>query len=236
MTRRRTAADPAAADAAAWDRSRLLLLVVAVAAAAAVLLSGFGYGIYLVTTGPSTSGDAGVGRSTAAPPAAGRDAIAAAPMLTVAADARQPAPPAAMPGPLIRVPAATRVGPAGVPTGFPQTPAGAVGQLAAIEVAVLQGMSIDYADRGLPGVGVAGRARSGRVAADRQRAGVPGRGGDDQWLGCSATVQVRPAAGQVKGVDGPDWVVACVLSISGPHRRRGPDGLRLLRTDAVVAG
>ena len=28
---------------------------------------------------------------------------------------------------------------------------------------------------------------------------------------CAATVVAVPAAGQVKGVDGPDWAVACVL-------------------------
>ncbi len=217
MTKRRTAADPAAADPTAWDRSRLFLLVVAVVAAAAVLLSGFGYGIYLVTAGPSSSGDAGVDRSTAAPPAGGRDAIAAAPMLSVDVDARNPTPPAATPGLSILVPAATRVGPAGVPSGFPHSPAGAVGQLAAIETAVLQGMSIDYAAAVYQawawpgGPGPVGWPLTGNVQAFLGAAGLT------NGLDVSATVQVRPVAAQVKGVDGPEWTVVCVLAIIEAH-------------------
>ena len=32
-----------------------------------------------------------------------------------------------------------------------------------------------------------------------------------------ATVQVQTAAAQVKGVDGPDWVLACVLLVVDAH-------------------
>ena len=77
--------------------------------------------------------------------------------------------PAAVPGPIIDVPAATDVGPAQVPTGFPRTPQGAVGQLAAIETTVLQGMSIPQANQvyeqwALPGgAGVAGWALTKNV-------------------------------------------------------------------------
>ena len=65
-------------------------------------------------------------------------------------------------GRLMVVPAATRIGPAEVATGFPHTPEGAVGQLAAIEVAVLQGMSIRYTARRLHQLGAARRCRRGR--------------------------------------------------------------------------
>src|SRR5690606_13352026 len=40
------------------------------------------------------------------------------------------------------VPAPSATGPVGVPTGYPRTPEGAVAQLAAIDVAVVQGMSV----------------------------------------------------------------------------------------------
>ena len=111
-----------------------------------------------------------------------------------------------------------------------------MGQLAAIETAVLQGMSIDnaaavYQAWAWPGgPGPAGWPLTGNVQAFLGAAGMTA-------MDASATVQVRPAAGQVKGVDGPDWTVVCVLLTIEAHiDDRGPDGLRLLRTDAVVAG
>ena len=50
--------------------------------------------------------------------------------------------PAATPGPTIDVPDSTVIGAGKVASGFPHTPEGAIGQLAAIEVAVLTEMSI----------------------------------------------------------------------------------------------
>ena len=57
--------------------------------------------------------------------------------------------------PRITVPAATTVGPADVPTGFPRTPQGAVGQLAAIDTTVLTAMSIAHTRAVHRGVGAA---------------------------------------------------------------------------------
>ena len=77
------------------------------------------------------------------------------------ADAR-PTAPAPRAAPAITVPAATRPGAAGVASGFPHTPEGAVGQLAAITVTVLGEMSIARAGAGVPGVGAARRCRRAR--------------------------------------------------------------------------
>ncbi|MBK8460749.1 MAG: hypothetical protein IPL43_11685 [Micropruina sp.] len=145
------------------------------------------------------------------PGQARRDAIAAAPMLAVPPDASRSGTPAARPGPAITIPAPSRVGPADVPTGFPRIPEGAVGQLAAIEATVVQGMSI------------------GRAHAVHHAWAAPGAVPADSWdltasiqafLGSAAgtraadlaaVVVATPVAAKVKGVDGQDWVLACVL-------------------------
>ena len=92
-----------------------------------------------------------------------------------------------------------------------------MGQLAAIEVAVLQSMSIDYTAAvhqawtwpGAPGVSAWPMAEN--VRSFLGTAGMTGE------LDPGATVQVHPAAAQVKGVDGPDWVLACVLLVVDAH-------------------
>ena len=132
-------------------------------------------------------------------------------MLAVDPAAARPTAPAPRAAPAITVPAATRPGAAGVASGFPHTPGGAVGQLAAITVTVLGEMSI---------------ARAGQVY---QAWALPGGVGAPAWeltrsvqvfltaagqgpvKDLTTVVAVRPVAAQVKGVDGPDWTLACVL-------------------------
>jgi hypothetical protein len=131
-------------------------------------------------------------------------------MLQVDRQASRPTTPAAVAGPTMQIPPATGAGPAGVPNGFPRTAEGAVGQLAAIGTAVLQGMSIRYTndvytDWALPGgVGMEQWPMTGNVQAFLDAARM-------SQENMAATVIAVPAAGQVKGVDGPNWVVACVL-------------------------
>jgi len=114
-------------------------------------------------------------------------------------------------GPTLQIPPATGAGPAGVASEFPRTPEGAVGQLAAIGTAVLQGMSIPYANDvytgwALPGgVGMEQWPMTVNVQAFLDAARIR------QEENMAATVIAVPAAGQVKGVDARDWAVACVL-------------------------
>ena len=140
-----------------------------------------------------------------------RDGIAGAAMPAADPVEAYPAEPDTRPAPVFVVPEASTVGAVGVPSGFPRTPAGAVGQLAAIEVAVLQAMSIDYtrdvyqawAWPGSPdpaGWSLTGHVQTFLGAAQMGAEKDPG-----------VAVTVRPAAAQVKGVDGPGWVLACVL-------------------------
>jgi hypothetical protein len=187
-------------------------------AAVVALLLGCGVGFAVYTTlddphhptirstpaGPSapTVPASAVGSGVAVEAAGSvRDRIATEPMLPVAPEDALPAPQTVEQAPALVVAAADRLGPAGVPSGFPQTPQGAVGQLAAIDVSVLSEMSLDHAAQVYAGWA------------------LPDGPGPDRW---EQTVNVRtfltaarrtgrPAAGQIKGVDSPDWTLACVL-------------------------
>ena len=202
-----------------WGRRRLLAIVAAAALLAASLLAFLVAVAVASLTGPAPAAPSGI--EVTAPPATGllwRDEVAAAAMLQVDPAASRSGAPAAAPAGAIDVPPATREGPAGVPTGYPRTPAGAVGQLAAIDTTVLTGMSLEqtravHAAWSLVGApAVEQWVMTGNVAAFLAAAGP-------SPAGLPPAVVSPPAAGQVKGTDGPDWVLACVL----------------LRVDATIA-
>ncbi|MEJ7742392.1 MAG: hypothetical protein WKF73_07500 [Nocardioidaceae bacterium] len=205
--------------AGGWDRRRLLLGLVAVVTGAVTLLVGFGLAIYFGITSSSSSDTtattwmSGVVDGDLQVPDRGpgrRDQIAAVPMLAVTPADSRPTQPAATAAPPISIPASTEVGPAAVPTGFPHTPEGAVGQLAAIEITVLQAMSIAhtgevYEQWAMSGGDVASWEMTQNVQAFLGAAEM----GDHKDI--TTTVMAKPVAALVKGVGGPDWVVACVL-------------------------
>jgi hypothetical protein len=202
-----------------WGRSRLLGILVAAVVVAALLLGGLLYAIYLALAGigddanPSPQAATGeTDRSTVARGTAHRDEIATEPMLAVPEGAAFPAETTSQKAPSIRIPAGTGVtGPGFVMTGFPHTPQGAIGQLAQIDIAVLQSMSLQiaqevYSSWALPG-GVSAEewwitasVRAFLSSTDMGEVKDP-----------SASVTLEPAAALVKGTDGPDWAVVCVL-------------------------
>ena len=206
-------------NAGGWDRRRLLVVLAAVVATAMLLLLGLGYAVYVALT--SATGTAkplqavtaakAIPGSQPARGAARRDDIASAPMLAVGPADSRASTPAPVAGPTITIPASTQQGPASVPAGFPRTPEGAAAQLAAIETTVLDGMSIAvanhvYAQWALPGgVGVAGW----EITQDVQAFLATAQMGSEKDI--ASSVVATPAAAQVKGTDGTDWVLACVL-------------------------
>lgn len=204
---------PRAKRTGPWSRRRLLGVATAIVVAAVLAVSG----LVVAVVGAATRSGTPASEASSTPaedPASGqdlRDAIAAAGMLAVTAqDAREGAPSLTAPR-TISVPIATTLGAAEVPAGFPHTSEGAVGQLAAIATTVLDAMSI------------------GETTAVYREWSADGAPPVDSWqlahavqgfLGSAAgryadrvTTQVRatPVAAQIKGNDGPDWVVACVL-------------------------
>lgn len=211
-----------------WGRGRLLVILTTAAVVAALLLGGMVYAIYLAVAGigeDEAAAEVATGSTSAPGQAQGethRDEIAAAPMLQVPADAMYPADPTSKTAPSIDIPAGTTTGPAFVMTGFPHTPEGAIGQLAQIDMAALQAMSLHTAQEiylhwAMPGgVGsqrwwITGSVDSFLSASDMGEEKDPG-----------TQVTLEPAAALVKGTDGPDWVTACVLlTVSASYRQDG---------------
>ena len=171
------------------------------------------------TSGASAPAGSATATSTADGPqsvsgAARRDAIASAPMLAVRPVDSRPAVPAAVAGPVITIPVATTAGPAGVPAGFPHTPHGALGQLAAIETTALVGMNVAAANQVYEAWALSGGVGAGgwEITRDVQAflAAASGAGKDPTTTSIGMVV-ATPTGAQVKGVDGDDWTLACVL-------------------------
>jgi len=197
-----------------WPHWRLYATLATVGATALTLLIGLALAIasMIRPTPPARATDSPV-------PVAGevrgdvyRDQLAAQPMLQVPAAAASTPNVSTELAPTLLVPQADAVGPVGVPSGFPHTPEGAIAQLAAIEVTVVEAMSIPVAHAvhdawSLPGGTSASEwAMTRNVQVFLATLGDQGNVKDDSVL-----VTATPAAGQVKGTDGPDWVLACVL-------------------------
>lgn len=209
MPRRR---DPAATGEP-WSRSRLLAALVAVSVGAAAVLGGVAILIVqsarpTVSVGDSAPPGGGLG---ALSPASLRDRIAAAPMPSLDAAAGTRPDPALSPAPAIHLPYAVEGrGPSDVQV-YGHTAEGAVAQLAAIDVAVLSAMDVGYTSQVhqawvLPG----GPALEEWDDATNVAAFLRGAH-QTSTKDTTTTVEVRPAGGLVKGTDGPDWVLACVL-------------------------
>ena len=201
------------ADPRPWSRNRLLVMLAGITVTLGLLITGLGMAVWSAITIPDAA-------ATPAPAASGevvvvsvRDRFAAAPMTAVDEEAAFTPDPTTVLAPQIVVPVGTvEAGPARVPSGFPRTPEGAVGQLAAIEKTVLESMSLPVA-RDVHRVWVAPggpaveeweltRNVVSFLAAGRQ-------GGQQKDL--TTLVTLTPAAGLVKGRDGPGWTVVCVL-------------------------
>ena len=198
-----------------WSRRRLLILLGILVAVVLLLLAGLAYVVVYGANSNSTSaGLDSPGQKTWPVGADGvrgdayRDAVAAEPMLqTDEADMRPAAPALDEPRRIVIEPA-TKRGPAKVPSGFDHTPEGAVAQLAAIEVAALTPMSVGYArdvhhQWAMDGAsfdrwGIAEAIQSFHISAGT----VDGDG--------AVSLTAKPVGAQIKGTDGPDWVLACV--------------------------
>ncbi|RHW28294.1 hypothetical protein D0Z08_04775 [Nocardioides immobilis] len=226
----RRAATRAVDDSGEWGRRRLLGIFVTAVLVAGLVLAGMVYAVHLALAGigDDTTAAPGVAlgeteHSTVAEGADRRDEIAAEPMLQVPEKAAFPADPSSEDAPSIQIPTGSGIpGPGLVMTGFPHTPEGAIGQLAQIDVAVLQAMSLHTADEvyrswALPG-GVA--PEDWWITASVRAFLSSTQMGDVKDPDSSVTVE--PAAALVKGTDGSDWVTVCVLmKVTATYRQEG---------------
>ena len=193
------------------DRAHLTLLA-AVVTVALLLLSGLGFAVYFaLADDPTTPTTARVVDSLPTGGVSVRDEIAAAPMLPVTAADATGGTPALGTLPTIDIPLVDQIGAEGIPTGYPQTGEGAVGQLGEILVSVLGAMDLTHAQRVQQSwfQDPAGSAASWPVLGLIQSFLTAGR--MPAGLEPGASLTVVPAAGLVKGSDGDGWHVVCVL-------------------------
>jgi hypothetical protein len=209
-----------------WSRRKMIALLAMAALTVAVLIAGLALAVAHAlnpTHDGADAGNAGGSIGSAADPAPAavgtgpratadaRDALGARPMPAVPESASHPAPVSDRdPGPPIVLPPATVTGPAGVPTGFPHTPEGAMAQLAAIDQTALQSGSLSGARAviaawALPG-GPTTSSWSGVRAMSTLLSATGLSGGGSSQL----AVVLTPLMGQIKGSVGPDFVVPCV--------------------------
>jgi len=194
-------------EAGEWSRVRLWSLLVGGLVVALALMSGLAWSVRVMMVGDiaeegdANGGPAG-GASTTISPWPDDDGLSGA-----------------LPGDLsdaptgtITLPSATSIGPAGVPTGFPRTPAGALAQLIALDRAALESLSIPRAQDGIRSWAVPDgpEATSWTVIAGIARllsaAGQPASGTTQIGLRAEA------AMGQFSGIDKQpeDTIIACV--------------------------
>ncbi len=160
-----------------------------------------------------SSGSAGLGSGPNDEVQVHRDTLAAAPMTKADLRAAQPSTLSTRDPGAIVLPASTGNGPAGIPSGFPHTPDGALAQLAAIDADVLNNANLDHARQVITAWAAPGgptpqswtgvQAIAGFLsAANLSPAGAA--------AGSGLAVRATALMGMVKAVDGPDWVVVCV--------------------------
>lgn len=202
------------AEVQPWSRRQAVATLSAAGLVGLLVLGGAVLSLYLTFRPADGPGQAAAGghQVRVGQEEQGRDQIAAAAMLQITpADATGGTPSTSLPEQIV-VPRPTDTGPARISTGFPRTPEGAVGQLNAIVSDVVVTMSIPHAHEvyrawSAPGAAPAEEwSMTQNVARFLESAGIPGQSADGR-----ARVSATPQAGQVKGSDGPDWVVACVL-------------------------
>lgn len=198
-----------------WSRRRLLVMLAAAVVFALVVVTGLVMAVAAAigSHGTAGGGDARPERTWTAGPNGVRgddyrDAVAAKAMLTATENDLKPAPPSLDKPKRIEIPASTSTGAANVPGGFPHTPEGAVAQLASIEIAALTPMSVQFA-RDVYDAWAQDPSEFDRWEIAQSIQSFHAHAGTVDGDG-SVSVTATPAGAQVKGTDGPDWVLACV--------------------------
>jgi hypothetical protein len=211
-----------------WTRQRMLALLLGAIAVGMALLGGLGLGVvYALRSSGSDAAAAPTATGTTpnvlTPTASARstgdagnlrNVIADQPMRSVGEAAARPGTVAAdPPKDAIALPAATRTGPAGVPTGFLRTREGAVAQLAAIDQTVWRSASYETATEVVTAWAMPGGPKPGTWTTQQGlvRLFTAARPDDATQF----SVILTPLMGQIKGAlsdtsGKPTFVVPCI--------------------------
>jgi hypothetical protein len=188
-----------------WTRRRLQVLLGVAVVVILGLVAGGVWSMVTVLTGSGSNGDAGSDSDLSAEDRLADEQLPEAPL-----EAAQPGNLSSGETGTIQIPPPMEVGEVGVATGFPQTPEGALAQLAAIDSTALSSASVrvaqdvitEWAAPGGPtaeswsGVqGLAALLESAGMSSDAQN---------------TITISVEPKMGFIKGTVGDDFVIPCI--------------------------
>ncbi|MGE3412901.1 MAG: hypothetical protein AB7L91_11820 [Dehalococcoidia bacterium] len=188
-----------------WTRRRLQVLLGVAVVVVLGLVAGGVWSVVSMLTGTGASGDAGSEADLSAQDRLANEQLPEAPL-----EAAQPGSLSSGETGTIQIPPPMEVGEVGVATGFPQTPEGALAQLAAIDSTALSSASVrvaqdvitEWAAPGGPtaeswsGVqGLAALLESAGLSSDAQN---------------TITIAVEPKMGFIKGTVGDDFVIPCI--------------------------
>lgn len=190
-----------------WTRRRLQVFL---GAAVVVVLAMVAGGVWSLASLLNDAAGSSGGAATSGSAQSAQDQLADQQLPRASLEAAQPGSLSAGETGTIEMPPPTQVGEAGVATGFPRTPEGALAQLAAIDATALGSASVRGAQQvvtvwAVPG-GPTAESWSGvqAVAALLASAGLPA---DAQH---AITVSAEPKMGFIKGTVGGGFVVPCI--------------------------
>lgn len=200
-----------------WNRVRLQVMLGAAVVVVLGLVAGGVWSVANMLTGTGPNDDTGSGADLSA-----QDRLAAEQLPEAPVEAAQPGSLSSGETGTIQIPPPMEVGEVGVATGFPQTPEGALAQLAAIDSTALSSASVrvaqdvitEWAAPGGPtaeswsGVqGLAALLESAGMSSDAQN---------------TITISVEPKMGFIKGTVGDDFVIPCIDFIITATTSAGP--------------
>jgi hypothetical protein len=189
-----------------WTRRRLQVLLGVVVGVVLVMAAGVVWSVVGVLTGESADeGAAGPGWSA-------EDKLATRPLPTAPLEAAQPGSNSLSSGQTgtLQIPPPMEVGPAGVATGFPHTPEGALAQLAAIDSAALTSASVRVAQEVIAQWAAPGGPTTENWSGVKAVAALLGSAGMSSDGSGSITIGVEPKMGFIKGTVGDDFVIPCI--------------------------
>lgn len=189
-----------------WGEKRIIATLITGSVMVVALL---GFGLYTIGSMLLTPGDAPTAQDKVSAQLR-RDALANQPMSSAPPEAASPQVLTDKTIPIMVIPTPRAQGPAGVKSGFPRTPEGAVSQLAAISTAALTYTEADRAQRvieawAMPG-GPTAQTWSAIGALNALKNSSKAGLADDPTIDLSFT----PLMGMIKGTDGENFVLACI--------------------------
>lgn len=191
-----------------WSRRKLQVLLGVIVAVVLTLAAGAVWSVTNVLTRGSLTSEkpSTPGTSQQSP----QDQLASKPLPTTRLEAAQPGSLSSAQTGTLRVPAPMAVGPAGVASGFPHTPQGALAQLAAIDTAALTSASVRLTQEVISNWAAPGGPTARNWSGVRAVAGLLESAGLPSDASGAIRVDAEPEMGFIKGTVGEDFAVPCI--------------------------